>query len=49
LKKKFDEEAWKYNVYPLYDDLAFRLANVTAAFTLHQKKYLPITLRGQSL
>jgi arylsulfatase len=30
LKKKFDEEAWKYNVYPLYDDLAFRLANVTA-------------------
>lgn len=30
LKKKFDEEAWKYNVYPLYDDLAARLANVTA-------------------
>jgi arylsulfatase len=30
LKKKFDEEALKYNVYPLYDDLAFRLANVTA-------------------
>ncbi len=29
LKKKFDEEAWKYNVYPLYDDLAFRLKNVT--------------------
>ena len=30
LKKKFDVEAWKYNVYPLYDDLAFRLSNVTA-------------------
>ena len=30
MKKKFDEEAWKYNVYPLYDDLTFRLANVTA-------------------
>lgn len=29
LKKKFDEEAWKYNVYPLYDDAATRLANVT--------------------
>lgn len=29
LKKKFDEQAWKYNVYPLYDDIAFRLKNVT--------------------
>lgn len=26
---KFDEEAWKYNVYPLYDDIATRLKNVT--------------------
>jgi arylsulfatase A-like enzyme len=30
LKKKFEEEAWKYNVYPLYDDVANRAANVTA-------------------
>jgi len=30
LKKKFDEEALKYNVYPLYDDLTARLTNVTA-------------------
>ncbi|MEH6558910.1 MAG: arylsulfatase [Oceanicoccus sp.] len=29
LIKKFDEEAWKYNVYPLYDDIASRLKNVT--------------------
>jgi arylsulfatase len=26
LKKMFDEEAWKYNVYPLYDDMIKRLA-----------------------
>lgn len=25
LKKVFDEEAWKYGVYPLYDDMAMRL------------------------
>jgi len=25
LKKIFDEEAWKYNVYPLYDDMIKRL------------------------
>jgi arylsulfatase A-like enzyme len=25
LKKTFDEEAWKYNVYPLYDDMIKRL------------------------
>jgi len=27
LKKAWDEDAWKNNVYPLYDDLASRLAN----------------------
>jgi len=26
LKQIFDEEAWKYNVYPLYDDMIIRLA-----------------------
>jgi arylsulfatase len=26
LKKIFEEEAWKYNVYPLYDDMLKRLA-----------------------
>ena len=28
LKKKWDEEAVKYNIYPLYDDLAARAANM---------------------
>ena len=32
LKKIFDQEAWKYNVYPLYDDIATRVANVTKVF-----------------
>jgi len=26
LRQMFDEEAWKYNVYPLYDDMLKRLA-----------------------
>ena len=26
LKEMFDEEAWKYNVYPLYDDMIRRIA-----------------------
>jgi arylsulfatase len=26
LKQLFDEEAWKYNVYPLYDDMIMRLS-----------------------
>jgi len=26
LKKMFDEDAWKYNIYPLYDDMIKRLA-----------------------
>ncbi|MFO0931985.1 MAG: arylsulfatase [Planctomycetota bacterium] len=32
LQKLFDEEALKYNVYPLYDDAAARAANVTKVF-----------------
>jgi arylsulfatase len=35
LKKAWDEDAWKYNVYPLYDDIAARLSNVV-------KRYAPI-------
>ena len=30
LKEKFEEEAWKYNVYPLYDDLTNRLNKVVS-------------------
>jgi len=26
LKKRWDEEAWKYNVYPLYDDMITRIS-----------------------
>ncbi len=32
LKKAWDAEALKYNVYPLYDDVTKRAANVTALF-----------------
>ena len=32
LKKVFDQEAFKYNVYPLYDDMLMRVANVTKLF-----------------
>lgn len=32
LKKLFEQEAWKYNVYPLYDDVVARVANVTKIF-----------------
>ncbi len=32
MKKKWDEEAVKYNVYPLYDDLAARIAKATEVF-----------------
>ncbi len=32
LKKLFDQEAAKYNVYPLYDDVGARAANVTKIF-----------------
>jgi arylsulfatase len=35
LKAAWDEDAWRYNVYPLYDDIAARLSNVV-------KQYAPI-------
>jgi arylsulfatase len=38
LKQKFEEEAWKYNVYPMYDDNGTRLANVTARIYPPSKK-----------
>lgn len=38
MKKKWDEEALKYNLYPLYDDVATRTANVTKIF----EKYFTI-------
>jgi arylsulfatase len=39
LKKVFDEEAWKYNVYPLYDDMIKRLAAVNDVLFGDQKEF----------
>lgn len=39
LKKMFEEEAWKYNVYPLYDDVVARVANVTKIFLGDKTKF----------
>jgi arylsulfatase len=39
LKKLFDQEAWKYNVYPLYDDVVARVANVTKIFLGDKKVF----------
>ena len=40
LKKIFDEEAWKYNVYPLYDDMIQRLAKQQDRLFGDQKDYV---------
>jgi len=40
LKKAFDEEAWKYNVYPLYDDMIARLAKQQDRLFGDQKEFL---------
>jgi arylsulfatase len=40
LKKVFDEEAWKYNVYPLYDDMIMRLAKQQDRLFGDQKEFV---------
>jgi arylsulfatase len=40
LKKIFDEEAWKYNVYPLYDDMIKRLAKQQDRLFGDQKQFV---------
>ena len=40
LIKIFDEEAWKYNVYPLYDDMIKRLAAVNDVLFGDQKEFV---------
>ena len=40
LKKIFDEEAWKYNVYPLYDDMIKRLAKQQDRLFADQKDFV---------
>ena len=46
LKKKWDEEAVKYNVYPLYDDLAARATKVTAAHSSTFRKKVNVLPSG---
>ncbi len=40
LKKIFEEEAWKYNVYPLYDDMIMRVAKQQDRLFGDQKDYV---------
>jgi arylsulfatase len=40
LKKIFDKEAWKYNVYPLYDDMIKRLAKQQDRLFGDQKQFV---------
>jgi arylsulfatase A-like enzyme len=40
LQKIFDEEAWKYNVYPLYDDMIARLAKQQSRLFGDQKEFV---------
>jgi arylsulfatase len=40
LQKMFEEEAWKYNVYPLYDDMIARLAKQQDRLFGDQKEYI---------
>jgi arylsulfatase len=40
LKKIFEEEAWKYNVYPLYDDMLKRLAGTQDILFGDQKEFI---------
>jgi len=40
LKQAFDEEAWKYNVYPLYDDMIKRIAAQETRLFGDQKEFV---------
>jgi arylsulfatase A-like enzyme len=40
LKAAWDEDAWKYNVYPLYDDIAARLSNAVKQYAPIRDKYV---------
>jgi arylsulfatase len=40
LKKLFDEQAWKNNVYPLYDDMIKRMANINNILFGDQKEFV---------
>ena len=40
LQKQFDEEAWKYNVYPLYDDMITRISKQQDRLFGDQKEFV---------
>jgi arylsulfatase len=40
LKAAWEEEAWKYNVYPLYDNLQDRFANVASRYAPQRDEYV---------
>ena len=40
LQQMFDEEAWKYNVYPLYDDMIMRITKQQDRLFGDQKEYV---------
>ena len=40
LKQMFDEEAWKYNVYPLYDNMIERIMNQQTRLFGDQKQFV---------
>jgi arylsulfatase len=40
LKAACDEEAWKYNVYPLYDDLGARFTDVAKRYAPQRKEFI---------
>jgi arylsulfatase A-like enzyme len=40
LKKIFDEEAWKYNVYPLYDDMIKRISKQQDRLFGNKKEFI---------
>ncbi len=40
LQKIFEEEAWKYNVYPLYDDMIKRMAKINNVLFGDKKEYI---------
>jgi arylsulfatase len=40
LKAAWEEEAWKYNVFPLYDDIAARLSNVARRYAPIRPEYV---------
>lgn len=40
LKAAWEEDAWRYNVYPLYDDIAARITNVARNFAPQRREFV---------